>query len=212
MNPKKYTLGLVTAILALAAQSAGAHTLTATAGGLGSGLAHPFLGIDHLLAMLAVGLWAVQLGGSAVWKVPLAFVVTMLLGAGLAGVDLPFIETVIAASVLVLGLAITLPWRLAPLLASLMVALFALFHGHAHGSAMPVSASPLIYFAGFAAATLVLHVLGAASGYLLFQRSQAVLVRVGGTGTGRRGSVAVERDLRRHLSRESTLHPVIFSA
>ncbi|MDO8703344.1 MAG: HupE/UreJ family protein [Sulfuricaulis sp.] len=180
MSHKKYAFGLVTMVLALTALPASAHTLAGTAGGFGSGLAHPFLGIDHLLAMLAVGLWAVQLGGSAVWKVPLAFVVTMLLGAGLAGVDLPFIETVIAASVLVLGLAITLQWRLAPLLASLMVALFALFHGHAHGSAMPVTASPLIYFAGFAATTLVLHALGAASGYLLFQRSQAVLVRAGG--------------------------------
>lgn len=180
MNPKKYTFSLVTMVLALTALPASAHTLAGTTGVFGSGLVHPFLGIDHLLAMLAVGLWAVQLGGSAVWKIPLAFVVTMLLGAGLAGVDLPFVETVIAASVLVLGLAITLQWRLAPLLASLMVALFALFHGHAHGSAMPVTASPLTYFAGFAAATLVLHVLGAASGYLLFQRSQAVLVRAGG--------------------------------
>ncbi len=180
MKPNRTTAGPVTLALLLAAQPVAAHTLSSVS----SGLAHPFLGIDHVLAMLAVGLWAVQLGGSALWKVPLAFVFTLLIGAwiGMTGVPVPYVEALIALSVLVLGLAIGLHWRLGPLLASLTVASFALFHGYAHGSELPLAAAPLTYCAGFAVATVVLHALGAATGYLLFARVHPALVRIGGMG------------------------------
>ncbi|NNF96984.1 MAG: HupE/UreJ family protein, partial [Halobacteria archaeon] len=103
-------------MLLLAVQPLSAHTTGGAMGGLGSGLGHPFVGIDHLLAMLAVGVWAYQLGGTALWKVPLVFVLTLLVGAnlGLAGISLPFIEPMIAASLVVLGLIIAQKWRVMP--------------------------------------------------------------------------------------------------
>ncbi len=173
MKRNTCTTGLLITGLLLLAPAAYAHTHGATLGGFGNGLTHPFRGIDHLLAMLAVGLWASQLGGSAVWKVPLAFVVTLLLGAGIAvvGINLPFAETIIAASVVILGLVIALRWRAAPLLASLTVALFAVFHGYAHGIELPVAAAVSSYFAGFALATLLLHATGLALGYRLSRRT-----------------------------------------
>ncbi|MCO6411905.1 MAG: HupE/UreJ family protein [Thiogranum sp.] len=184
MKRTTFIAGLITLTTLLAAQPATAHTLTGALGGVSSGLAHPFLGIDHMLAMLAVGLWAAQLGGGALWKVPLAFVGTMLIGAwlGLSGIYVPFTEAVIAASVLVLGLAISLQWRLVPLLAGLMVGTFALFHGFAHGGELPLAASPVTYFAGCAVATATLLGLRAAAVCLLFARAQTALVRAGGAG------------------------------
>ena len=189
MKRTPYTGGLAMLVMLLAAQPATAHTLGGTLGGLTSGLAHPFLGIDHMLAMFAVGAWAAQLGGSALWKVPLAFVGTLLIGAGigLTGIQLPLTETFIAASVLVMGLAISLQWRLVPALASLVVGSFALFHGFAHGSELPLTAAPVTYFVGFATATAALHGLGAAAGCLLFARAQATLVRAGGAGVAGAG-------------------------
>lgn len=126
-----------------------------------SGFSHPLGGLDHLLAMLAVGLYAAQQAARARWSLPLGFVLAMLLGAGLGafGLGLPAVETGIATSVLVLGLLIAFAIRL-PLAASLpLVALFALFHGHAHHAEMG-TASLLTYAAGFALATACLHAAG----------------------------------------------------
>jgi urease accessory protein len=134
-------------------------------GGAAAGFAHPFAGLDHLLAMLAIGLWAAQQGGKARWAVPLAFVATMALGAlaGFAGIGLPAVEPMVAASVVVLGLILASGVR-APLTAGVTIAAsFALFHGYAHGAeaaAAPIAA----YMAGMLAATAMLHFAGFATG------------------------------------------------
>jgi urease accessory protein len=184
MNRDNFTRSLMAIILLLAMQPLSAHTTGGAIGGLGSGLGHPFIGIDHLLAMLAVGMWAYQLGGSAVWKVPLVFVLTLLVGAsvGLAGLSLPFIEPVIVASVMVFGLLIAMKSRITPVLASMLVALFALFHGYAHGIEMPLAALPLAYVAGFSLATIGIHVLGVMLAYVIHRTAQTTLLRVGGFG------------------------------
>jgi urease accessory protein len=139
-----------------------AHPNHGAASGLGAGLAHPLSGLDHLCAMIAVGLWAAQRGGRALWAVPLAFVSVMMLGAmfGMGGFQVPFTEQGIAASVLILGILIAAAVRL-PLAASMtLVGLFALFHGYAHGAEMPASASGFAYGIGFVIATATLHLLG----------------------------------------------------
>jgi urease accessory protein len=127
-----------------------------------SGVAHPLSGWDHLLAMIAVGLWAAQLGGRSRWLVPAAFVGMMAVGAvlGHVGFAVPGIDQVIAVSILCLGLLIAATVRL-PVLASMaLVGTFALFHGVAHGAEAPVSASGLGYGLGFIAATILLHATG----------------------------------------------------
>lgn len=126
------------------------------------GLAHPLSGLDHLLAMVAVGLWAAQLGGRARWLVPASFLGVMALGGalGMSGVVLPFAESGVAASVLILGVMIAAAVRM-PLAASAgLVGVFALCHGFAHGAEMPVAASSLGYGAGFVVASALLHLAG----------------------------------------------------
>lgn len=184
MNRDNLTRSLMTIMLLVAVQPLSAHTTGGAIGGLGSGLGHPLIGMDHLLAMLAVGMWAYQLGGSAVWKVPLVFVLTLLVGAsvGLAGLNLPFIEPVIAASVMVLGVLIAMKFRITPVLASMLIALFAVFHGYAHGSEMPLAASPLAYVAGFSLATIGLHALGVMLACVMQRTAHTMLLRVGGFG------------------------------
>jgi len=157
-----------------------AHTFGAHGAGLAEGFAHPFLGLDHLLAMLAVGLWAAQLGGRAKWLAPLAFVAVMAAAAGLAvaGVALPLLEPAIASSVLVLGLLVAFAVRL-PTSASVgLVGSLAVFHGFAHGLELPGAASPALYALGFAAATAMLHGIGLGLG--LSMRGLALL-RLGGS-------------------------------
>jgi urease accessory protein len=135
---------------------------------LSGGLAHPLSGADHLLAMIAVGLWAAQLGGRARWLVPLAFVGVMTLGAALGHAGLIFsgIEQGIAASVLVLGLLIAKSVRLPAVAGMALVGFFALFHGLAHGAEMPATVGGLSYGAGFIAATCLLHLIGIGLGTL----------------------------------------------
>lgn len=146
-----------------------------------AGFVHPFTGLDHLLAMLAVGLWAAQLGGRWTWAVPAAFVGSMALGGtlGFAGVSLPFAEPMIAASVLVLGLAIAMRVRFRwPALA--LVGVFAVFHGVAHGAEMPAEASRLLYAAGFVLSTALLHAAGVGLGALPRARWAGVPVALAG--------------------------------
>lgn len=145
------------------------------------GFAHPLSGWDHILAMVAVGLWAAQLGGRARWLVPSAFVSVMVIGAvfGHAGAVIPGVEQGIAASVLVLGLLIAAAIRL-PLPAGMgLVGVFALFHGVAHGAEMPATAGGLSYGAGFVAATILLHVAGVGFG-MLAARTSAKAARLAG--------------------------------
>lgn len=143
-----------------------AHPGHGAATGLASGLAHPLLGLDHLCAMVAVGLWAAQRGGRALWAVPLAFVSAMTLGAlaGTSGYAIPFAEQGIAASVLILGILIASAIRL-PLAGSvILVGTFALFHGFAHGAEIPSTASGLAYGTGMVITTAGLHLSGIAAG------------------------------------------------
>lgn len=146
--------------------SAEAHSFSTETTGLIQGLIHPFLGLDHLLAMIAVGIWAGQLGGKSVWLLPLSFLSAMVIGSGLGylGLALPVVEPMIASSVLALGLMIVSAVRLSMLTAMLLIAWFALFHGAAHGLELPGNASPMLYGLGFVVATGLLHYLGVGLG------------------------------------------------
>ena len=151
-------------LFSLTPQIAQAHVGILTASGWEHGVLHPLLGIDHLLAMLAVGIWARQLGGRATWLVPLSFVSVMVLGGmlGMYTIPLSYIEGGILMSLLVLGVLIATAIRL-PLTASMaLVGLFALFHGYAHGAEMPRTDSGLHYALGFITATTLLHITGIA--------------------------------------------------
>ena len=152
--------------------------------GLLAGLAHPVFGLDHLLAMLAVGLWAAQQRGAARWALPLTFVGSMLIGGllGFSGLQIPLMETGIAASVLAFGLLVAVAIRLPMLVAITLTALFALTHGVAHGLELPELVSPWGYAAGFVFATAALH----ASGYALVRllpQAAAPVVRVLGAAS-----------------------------
>lgn len=158
-------------LAALATPAALAHTGAHPLDGFVSGFSHPFAGADHLLAMAGVGLWAVRVAPRRVWLLPLVFVAVMALGAGLAVAGLPLAgeETGIAASVLLLGALVASMARLGVGHAALLVGLFALFHGHAHGTEMAVGADFAAYAAGFAAATALLHLAGMALGWALLR-------------------------------------------
>ncbi|MBD1551770.1 HupE/UreJ family protein [Pseudomonas typographi] len=157
--------------------------------GLLAGVSHPLGGLDHLLAMLAVGLWAAQQQGKARWLLPCTFVATMLLGGvlGFEGWQLPAMESGIAASVLALGLAVALAVRPPLTVAMAATALFALFHGVAHGLELPAMNSPWAYAAGFVTATATLHAIGFAVVRLL-PRAAAPLVRLAGVGSALAGA------------------------
>jgi urease accessory protein len=150
--------------------------------GFSNGLLHPLTGLDHICAMVAVGLWAAQRGGRALWLVPLTFVSIMVVGGilGMGGVGIPYVEQGIAASVLVLGIFIAAAVRL-PLAASMaIVGLFALFHGYAHGAEMPDTASGLAYGIGFVIATASLHFCGISLGLAAQKFASARLIRFAG--------------------------------
>ena len=157
-----------------------AHTFGSQGAGLMAGLTHPLVGLDHLLAMIAVGIWAGQLGGRAVWLIPLTFVSVMAAAASLAsfGLLLPLMEPAIACSVLVLGLLIAGSVRLPTSVGAFLVGLFAVFHGYAHGLELPQAASPILYGAGFVLATALLHGLGI--GFASNSRQHKMLQRIAG--------------------------------
>ncbi|PLL12444.1 urease accessory protein [Tabrizicola sp. TH137] len=149
-----------------------------------AGAGHPIGGTDHLLAMLAVGLWAAMLGGRALWVLPLAFVTAMLAGGGMghAGLPLPGVEPMILASVILVGVAAALALRLPLGWAALGVAAFGLFHGHAHGMEGPQDGLAL-FAAGFALATLALHMAGLGIGLALNALAGRGVLRMLGLGT-----------------------------
>lgn len=159
-----------------------AHMDGSAAHALTHGLEHPFVGFDHVLAMVAVGLWAVQLGGRALWMVPASFVTAMAIGGamGVNGVALVGAETGIAMSVLMLGLFILATVRMPVWAGSLIAGLFAICHGHAHGTEMPVDASALVYALGFMVSTALLHGAGIAAGSLTGKYADTRLVRLAG--------------------------------
>jgi urease accessory protein len=147
--------------------------------GLAAGLAHPFTGLDHLLAMFAVGLWAAQDHPQrrAIWALPAAFMLALVAGAalGMSGLALPWVEQGISGSVLALGLLLALAVRVPAALSVGVTALFGAAHGYAHGAEMPPSASPLWYGAGFLLATGLLHGIGVLAGLTVRQRAAVTL-------------------------------------
>jgi urease accessory protein len=161
-------LGALSLLLALAPGPAAAH-VTGVAGGFAGGFAHPLTGPDHFLAMLAVGLWGAQMGGRSVWMLPVAFPLIMSLGgiAGMAGVPLVGVETGVAVSVLVLGLSIAMVWQPPEPVPLVLIGIFAVFHGYAHGVELPSAADPAAYAVGFVIATGLIHILGIAIGLAL---------------------------------------------
>lgn len=172
-------------ILLLAPSPAFAHSGAGAPHGFAHGLTHPLGGVDHLLAMVAVGLLAAHLGGRALWLVPAAFIVAMAFGGwlGISGAMLPYFEAGIALSVVVLGALVALRIALPLALAMTVAALFAIFHGYAHGAELPGGASALAYGVGFVIATAILHLIGIALGIgtrLLAAGTGARLLQAGG--------------------------------
>ena len=142
--------------------TASAHVQGAAAAGFVTGFLHPISGLDHVLAMVAVGLWGAQLGAPAIWVLPVAFPLVMAIGGmlGLMGVPVPGIEYGIAASAILLGAAVLFEVRASLFATALLVGVFAIFHGHAHGTELPPNQSALLYSMGFVIATGCLHALG----------------------------------------------------
>jgi urease accessory protein len=174
----------VAALIALAPQHALAHTGVGDASGFAHGMMHPLGGIDHILAMVAVGLFAAHLGGRALWLVPASFVTMMAAGGalGFLGVQIPFVEAGIALSVIVLGAVLALQVSL-PLAGAMgLVGLFAIFHGHAHGAEMPNDVSALGYGGGFLLATALLHAVGVGLGLALARMSAGPMRRISQLG------------------------------
>ena len=169
-------------VAASGSTTASAHTGIEHVASFVSGLAHPWTGIDHLLAMLAVGLWAGMNGGRAVWAWPIAFVGVMVAGGGLGmmGVHLPIVESGILASVIVLGLLVLSAVRLPVAAGAALVAVFALLHGHAHGSELPAETAAVTYASGFVLATALLHAIGLCLAYLCTGEWGRTLVRGAG--------------------------------
>ena len=176
------------ALLALTPVLAQAHPMPGEVHSFMGGLTHPLRGLDHILAMVAVGLWAAQLGGRALWLVPAAFVSLMTLGGalGMTGLPLPLftsnasVETGIMLSILVFGLLIVTAVRLPVFAGMALVGLFALFHGHSHGTELPAAASGLTYAVGFIVATAFLHACGVALGLIAQKKLPAPALRIAG--------------------------------
>ena len=173
---KRSCLWLTLFALCLAPTAAVAHTGVGETSGFMHGFMHPLSGLDHQLAMILVGIFAYQLGGRALWLVPLTFVGVMALGGflGIMGIPVPFVEVGIALSVVVLGAIVAFGVKAPVAVAMAVVGLFAIFHGHAHGSEMPMDASGVEYGFGFMLATAILHVVGIGNGFLIGMSSKAL--------------------------------------
>lgn len=151
-------------------------------GGFVAGIAHPVLGLDHVVAMVAVGMWGAQLGAPAIWVLPVTFPLVMALGGALGalGVPIPGIEIGIAVSAIALGAMVLLAARPPLWIAALLVAVFAVFHGHAHGAELPESVNVIAYSIGFVVATGALHALGILIGVIHRWPAGAKALRAGG--------------------------------
>lgn len=174
--------GPVRALLLLFPALAFAHTGEGISGGFLSGLTHPVFGFDHVVAMVAVGLWGAQLGNPALWLLPVTFPLVMALGGmlGVIGIPIPGVEIGIAASAIALGLMVAFVARPPLWVSCLLVAVFAIFHGHAHGTELPEAANPIAYAVGFVVATGCLHLLGIVIGLIHRWPVGAQALRAGG--------------------------------
>ena len=180
--PMKFSkvLGLAAVAAVMAPQFALAHVGLGDAHDALHGFAHPLTGIDHILAMVSVGLLSANLGGRAIWAVPTSFVLMMLVGGiiGMNGIELPLTELGIGISVITLGSLIALSARLPVALAVAMAGVFAIFHGFAHGAEMPVDASGLLFATGFVVATTTLHIAGIVLAMGIARLSQSISDKV----------------------------------
>jgi len=175
------------AIVLFAGTPALAHTGGTIASGFAGGFAHPLFGVDHIVAMVAVGLWGAFLGAPAIWLLPIVFPIVMAFGGvlGILGVEIPWVETGIAVSAIVLGLMVALGVRAPLAVAAVLVGAFAIFHGHAHGTELPAAADAIAYSVGFVVATGLLHLAGIALGSLTRWPAGKIAVRAAG------GAIAV---------------------
>jgi len=175
----------ISALLMACAGAASAHSDAAgMAGGFMSGFFHPLLGWDHVIAMVAVGLWGAFLGMPALWLLPVVFPLVMTVGGalGVMGVPLPAVETGIALSAVVLGAVVAAALRPPLWVAAVLVGIFAIFHGHAHGTELPDAADPVAYSLGFVMATGLLHLAGIALGLVTRWPAGITAVRAVGAG------------------------------
>ena len=180
---RQFHIFIVAMILFTFANVASAHESAGIAGGFSSGFMHPVLGWDHVIAMVAVGLWGAFLGSPAIWILPVVFPLVMAFGGalGVTGVPIPAVETGIAASAVVLGAMVAFAVRPPIWVAAVIVGAFAIFHGHAHGTELPAAANPLAYSLGFVIATGLLHISGIAFGMMVHWPFGKVAVRTGGS-------------------------------
>ena len=178
----RLALVLLTASIVLIPATAFAHTEGGVAGGFVSGFTHPISGWDHVVAMVAVGLWGAFLRKPAIWLLPVVFPLVMALGGalGVIGVPIPAVEIGIATSAIVLGLLVAFAAKPPLWVAAVVVGVFAVFHGHAHGTELPEAANALAFSVGFVLATGLLHLLGIAFGLLVRWPKGEVAVRAGG--------------------------------
>lgn len=177
---KKYVLLTITPfVIHLFSKAALAHIEAGQAGGFYVGFLHPWSGMDHILAMVAVGLWGAQLGAPAIWLLPIVFPIIMSLGAfmGLIGIGLPGVEVGIALSAITLGAMILFEVHPHTWVASLLVGIFAVFHGHAHGMELTPGQNGLLYSMGFVIATGLLHCVGIIIGLMHFCPTGKIIVR-----------------------------------
>jgi urease accessory protein len=188
---KQRIIAVVTGLAALvfAAAPGLAHEEAGSMGGLVSGFLHPLFGPDHVVAMVAVGLWGAFLGRPAIFILPIVFPLVMAFGgaAGIAGVPLPHVETGIALSAVVLGLMVLIAAKPPLAVAAIAVGAFAVFHGHAHGTELPQAASALTYALGFVVATGLLHLCGIGLGLLTRWKAGEFAVRGGGAAIAATG-------------------------
>lgn len=184
-------IALAFCTILISAGPAAAHVEGGLAGGFGSGFAHPLLGLDHIAAMVAVGLWGAFLGAPAIWVLPIVFPLVMAFGGilGILGVPLPGVEIGIAISAVVLGLMVALAVKPHLAVAALIVGAFAIFHGYAHGAELPEGGNAVAYSAGFVIATGVLHLCGIAIGLLTHWPAGRIAVRFAGSAIAVAGLV-----------------------
>jgi urease accessory protein len=175
-------VGLLIGLIFILPVTASAHSATGSIGGFSSGFTHPLSGLDHIVAMVAVGLWGAFLGGRAMWTLPVVFPVVMALGGalGVLGIPLPGVETGIAGSGIILGLMVAAAAKPPLWVAAIIVGFFAIFHGHAHGTELPDSANAMTFSIGFVISTGLLHLAGIAFGLLVKWQWGKWLIRAGG--------------------------------
>ena len=180
---------VLTLLLSAVAGTALAHEGSGAVGGVAAGFMHPILGWDHVIAMVAVGLWGAFLGRPAIWVLPVVFPLVMAFGGalGVAGVPMPGVETGIAVSAIVLGAMVAFAARPPLWVAAVIVGAFAIFHGHAHGAELPEAANPLAYSLGFVLATGLLHLGGIAFGLIVRWPAGKIAVRVSGAAIATAG-------------------------